>query len=154
MLARSALLSMAVGVLGGTMNPISARAEALPDDGPLRATAAPGPRAEARCTSDGDSVWLRGVRIWPGRDPDHPRIVTPLVWSGPGDALAFIAQRGARRLEIVVLVIDRTGVTPLAWPVPVAALPARVLTWVGPTKVAIGPTAFEPRAAVSFLRSR
>jgi hypothetical protein len=151
-LVRTAPLVMAIGVLGGIYNPTLSRAEALPEGSPLRGAAAP--RAEARCSSEGDTVWLDGARVWPARGSGHPRIVTPLLWSGAGDAIAFLAQRGEKSLEIVVLVLDRGAITPLSWPVPAAALPARVVTWVGPTKVAIGPTAFAPKAAVSFVKTR
>jgi hypothetical protein len=148
----TAPLLMAIGVLGGTMNPAIALGEALPE-GDARRTQVIG-RAETRCGTLGDAVWLDGARIWPSRAEAkaRPRIVSSLSWSPPGDAIAFVAQSAENKIELIILVIDRGAATPLAWPLPVAALPARFVTWVGPTKVAIGPTAFQPRAAVSFAR--
>jgi hypothetical protein len=146
-LIKTTPLLLAIGVLGGTMNPTITSAEALP---PEARRSAP-PHAESRCDVRGDSVWLDGTRVWPARKTTalEPRIVSPLTWSTARDAIAFVTQTSQQKSELVILVLDRGNVTPLSWALP---FPARAVTWVGPTKVAVGPTAFEPRASVSYAR--
>ena len=146
-LIKTTPLWLAIGVLAGTMNPRNTEAEALPP-GARRASTQ---TVESRCDVRGDSVWLDGARVWPARKTGapEPRIVSPLAWSTPRDAIAFVTQTSQQKSELVILVLDRGSVTPLTWPLP---FPARAVTWVGPTKVAVGPTAFEPRASVSYAR--
>ncbi len=101
---------------------------------------------------------VRAGVVYVGRVPRWPdsgarqEVTTPLVWSHRGDAVAFAARdvRGSARL-VVLLVQPDGSVTPMEWPIPRAAQPARAVTWLGPTRVGTGPSALEPRAAASWI---
>jgi hypothetical protein len=105
------------------------------------------PEAEVR----GGIVYVGTVPRWPEAGGGQ-HITTPLVWSGRGDAVAFAARDGRGSARLVVLLVEADGsVTPLEWPIPRAAQPARAVTWLGPTRVGTGPSALEPRATASWI---
>ena len=84
------------------------------------------------------AVWLDGGRAWRGV------VTSPLVWSAAGDAVAFAGQDPAGKARLVVVL---AGPTVMTWPLP---QPARAVFWLGPTRVAAGPSVLEPRAVASF----
>lgn len=94
----------------------------------------------------GDTVLVDGDPVWRGRG-----VVSPLVWSDRGDAVAFTARDRAGRHALVVLVVpDGAEPATISWPIPRAARPARAVTWLGPTRLGAGPTVLDPRVVASF----
>lgn len=104
------------------------------------------PDGRHRAEHSGNTVLVDGDPLWRGRS-----VVSPLVWSRRGDAVAFTARDRAGRTALVVLVVP-DGVTPatLSWPIPRAAEPARHVTWLGPTRLGAGPTLLDPKVVASF----
>jgi hypothetical protein len=124
-----------------------------------RARVTPVPRrvAEIRPAAAGDCLWIDGRRAWPPPGKQgRARIVSPVVWSGSGDAVAFTTRDREGRGHLIVLLVTVQGVTAaapevLAWRLPAIADAARAVTWLGPTRVGAGPTALDPKVAVSWV---
>ena len=114
---------------------------------PARSRSPDGRVAAVTVDRGGDSVVIDGERVWHGR----ASVTTPLRWSRAGDALAFVAQ-GRAGTELVVLLVEDAPVT-LSWPLP-RALSARVVTWLGPARVGVGPKELDPRVVASWTADR
>jgi hypothetical protein len=123
--------------------PILAIMAATPADARRGVTSPDGRRRAERV---GNTVLVDGDPVWRGRG-----VVSPLVWSTRGDALAFTARDRAGRHALIVLVVpDDAQPAALSWPIPRAARPARAVTWLGPTRLGAGPTVLDPKVVASF----
>jgi hypothetical protein len=114
----------------------------------LAPRAGAGDRAEVRGR---DAVWIDGAPAWRGG-----AVLSPLVWSQGGDAVAFAARDRSGRAALIVLLpgVGSGRALVLSWLIPRAALPARAVTWLGPTRLGTGPTELEPRMIASFSVGR
>jgi hypothetical protein len=97
--------------------------------------------ATPRVAVRGEGVWLDGARAWRGS------VVSPLVWSADGGAVAFVGRDARGRTTLVVVVPADAAPQVLVWPLP---SPARAVTWLGPTRIGAGPSELEPRMVASF----
>jgi hypothetical protein len=95
------------------------------------------------------AVRVDGKRVWRGR-----KVLSPLVWSRQGGALAFTGRdRGGRTALVVVVFVDGADPAAMSWTVPRTAEPARAVTSPGPTRLGAGPSVLEPRLVASFSAS-
>jgi hypothetical protein len=96
------------------------------------------------------AVYVDGEPAWRGR-----RLTSALVWSQRGDAVAFTARDRAGRGTLVALIFaDGAAPAAISWPIPRAAEPAHVVTWLGPTRLGAGPSVLEPKVVASFTMLR
>lgn len=111
-----------------------------------RGAGVPSPDGRHHARHAGNTVLVDGDPIWRGRG-----VVSPLVWSERGDAVAFTARDRAGKHALVVLVVsDDAEPAALTWPIPRGARPARAVTWLGPRRLGAGPTELDPRVVASF----
>jgi hypothetical protein len=119
---------------------------ALAAPAPAQARGVRAPGGEHRAVAGRGEVRVDGRRVWRGR-----RVLSPLVWSDQGGALAFTARdRGGRTTLVVVIFLDGADPAAMTWAVPRAAEPARAVTWLGATRLGAGPSELEPRLVASF----
>lgn len=113
--------------------------------------------AEVRArASGGDGLYVDGAQVWPTPGHrEHPQIVTPVVWSRGGDAVALVARGSAGNTTLVVAIVagDAAG-RALSWPIPKSAGALRSIMWLGPTRVAVGPREMEPKVVASWTVSQ
>jgi hypothetical protein len=134
--AQSALLALAT-LLGG--------AGAAQGEIRQRAVVAAGPRGDA-------SVWIGERVLW--RDP-YPgtRVVSDLVWSRAGDAVAFATRDRAGRTRLVVVMVggDVHGQA-VTWAVPPRAMNVRrpSVIWLGARRVVLGASQLQPALIASW----
>jgi hypothetical protein len=118
------------------------------------APAGAGPHAttEIRARAGGgQAVYVDGTLLWPAAGAARaPKVTGPMRWSRRGDAVAWIAKDGASTLLVVGLVGKGSERQALEWALPEAALPAKAIMWLGPSKVAVGPREMEPRLVASW----
>ena len=113
---------------------------------PAHARGVRSPDGEHRASARGGEVRVDGQRVWRGQ-----RVLSPLVWSDQGGALAFTARdRAGRTTLVVVVLLDGADPAAMTWAVPRAAEPARAVTWLGATRLGAGPSELEPRLVASF----
>jgi hypothetical protein len=138
-----------IAILAGTLAAARGEEETRP--------AKPARAAEIKTRArGGQAVWLDGRLLWPEADARlAPEITTSLVWSAKGDAVAFVArERTGQASLVVVLVPEDDPPAALTWVIPASALPAKAVSWLGPTRVAVGPTELAPKVIASWRTSR
>src|SRR5688572_12912805 len=99
-----------------------------------------------------DTVYLDGRRLW--RAGSGERVVAAPLRSSADDAIAFATRDRLGRLELVVVLIggELHGHT-MRWRLPAAAVaPGRppALTWLGPQRIAVGPSLLQPALVASW----
>jgi len=114
--------------------------------GPAHARGIRSPDGAHRAEARRGAVVVDGRRVWRGQ-----RVISPLVWSDQGGALAFTGRdRAGRTTLVVVLFLDGADPAAMTWAVPRNAEPARAVTWLGATRLGAGPSELEPRLVASF----
>lgn len=105
----------------------------------------------------GDGLYVDGKQVWPEPGAhERPKVVGAPVWSRSGDAVALVAKQspgGETTLVVAILTGDAAGKA-LSWNLPAAALPARSITWLGPSRVAVGPREMDPKVVASWSVAR
>jgi hypothetical protein len=150
-----ALLGAAVAALA---NPADRAGAAPAAKARLRAASPDGKRvAEVqRRAAGGEGLFVDGRLYWPAAGSrTTARVTTELVWSRRSDAVALVAREPSGAVTLVVAVVAGDAApTALSWPIPEAALPARAIMWLGPTRVAVGPGEMDPKVVASWTTSR
>jgi hypothetical protein len=147
--------------LGRTLSLAILVVTAAPAPSEARLRTGPAARGEERAVEvrrharGGDALWVDGRLRWPAAGETPAKITTRPVWSRRGDAIAFVVRepRGMTRL-VVVYVEGELAPHTLSWPIPPSALPARSVTWLGPTRVAVGAVELEPKVIATWQASR
>lgn len=130
------LLALAV-LLGG--------ASAAHGDTRQRTVVAAGPRGDA-------SVRVGERVLWRAPSPGT-RVVSDVVWSRTGDAVAFATRvRGGRTRLVVVMVGGDAHGQSVTWTVPPHAInvPRPAVIWVDARRVVLGASALEPSLIASW----
>jgi hypothetical protein len=135
-LARTSLLALAL-LLCGTR---ASQGEVQP-----RATVAAGPRGDT-------SVQIGGRALWRAPTPGT-RVVSDVVWSRAGDAVAFATRNQSGRTHLVVVIVrgDLHGQT-VTWPVPPRAINATrpTVIWLDARRVVLGASELHPALIASW----
>ena len=134
--AQSALLALAVLVCGAG----AARGEVR-----QRAVVAAGPRGDA-------SVRIGEQVLWRASNPGT-RVVSDVVWSRAGDAVAFATRDRAGHLRLVVVMVggDVHGQA-VTWAVPPRAITVRrpAVIWLDARRVVLGASELKPALIASW----
>ncbi len=110
--------------------------------------------AEVRIhAAGGDTVAVNGVVVWPKETTRSAVVTTAPLWSSSSQAIALLAREQTVTRLVVVLVRGETPGEVLEWEVPRAALPAKVITWLGARRVSVGPREMEPKLVASWNAS-
>jgi hypothetical protein len=135
-IARRTLLALAV-LLGGAS---VARGELRP-----RAVVVAGPRGDL-------SLRVGERQVWRGSGAGT-RVVSDVVWSRAGDAVAFATRDRAGRTRLVVVMVggDAHGQS-VSWSVPPRALTASrpVVVWLGARRLVLGASELQPAVVASW----
>jgi hypothetical protein len=105
------------------------------------------PRVQVQEGNEGATVVVDGVSRWRGTE-----VTSPLAYDRGVHAVAFTARnRSGPELVVVLLDGDAAGQM-LSWPIP-RDTQARAVVWLGPSRIAAGPSEFEPRVTASWQLS-
>ena len=115
----------------------------------MRVTSPDGRRvAEVRSQPrGGEGVYLDGRRVWP--DDSAPRTIGVVAWSRRCQTCALVSK--SLDLHGRGMIIEPAGVAPAAmrWAIPDGS-PARAITWLGPSRVGVGPALLDPKVVASW----
>jgi hypothetical protein len=110
-----------------------------------RAVITAGPRGDA-------SVQIGRRVLWRSQSAGT-RVVSDVVWSRAGDAVAFATRERAGRTRLVVVMVggDAHGET-VSWPVPARAITVRrpVIVWLDARRVTLGASELQPALVASW----
>jgi hypothetical protein len=104
--------------------------------------------AEVRGGVSGQALWVDGRRIWPEGKRKASFVGIPR-WARGSTGVAVLAEENRVTRLVVVLVGDHEP-TALEWQVPPEAMPARWVSWLTPSRVAVGPRELEPKLIASW----
>jgi hypothetical protein len=107
-------------------------------------------RAEVRpLAGGGEAVYVDGKLAWP-TDGRRVKISLAPRWAKSRRAIAVVSQ-DAKRAVIAVVVLRGPGAgQAIEWNVPASVPAPRVVMWLGPRRVAVGPDELAPSMVVSF----
>jgi hypothetical protein len=88
------------------------------------------------------TVTVDGTPRWRGT-----QLVSAIAWDQNRDAFAFTARTRSGPQLVVVLLNAGGPPETMTWPIPAEL---KSVVWLGPTRVAAGPTEFEPRVTASW----
>ncbi len=146
----SVLVAVAYLLISPTRGAHSAAARLRTSSADKRHVAEVRPRANG-----GEGVFVDDRLVWPKATARDAQIMTPVVWSRQGDAVALVSRDAHGLSQLVVAIVDGDAAgNALSWPIPPSALPARAVTWLGPTRVAAGPREMEPKVVASWTTTR
>jgi hypothetical protein len=98
----------------------------------------------------GDAIYVNGAIMWPMETTRTAEVTTPPRWSSSSQAIALLAREQQVTRLVVVLVHGETPGEVLEWEVPRAALPAKVITWLGAGSVSVGSHEMEPKLVATW----
>jgi hypothetical protein len=105
------------------------------------------PRVQVDEGNGDATLVVDGVARWRGT-----QVTSPLSFDQGTHAVAFTARtRTGPQLVVVLLDGDAAGQM-LSWPIP-QGTQARAVVWLGPSRIAAGPSEFEPRVTASWQLS-
>jgi hypothetical protein len=142
---RSSLLLVAVSCACVALSTVPAVARAP------QAAVSPDGRWHAEVRG-GDSLWIEGERVWP-EAKRRATIVGQPRWARASHAVAVLAEE-KKATRLVVILVGNHEPTAMEWLLPPEALPARWISWLAETRVAVGPRELEPKLVASFKVSR